>query len=59
MRLCVCVSRGVQPDCPDLPVVDEDAGSFVGGSTIVGGGEDGEETTVLLQLKMGGERGKI
>ena len=46
--------RGVKPDCPDFPVMNEDAGGFVGGSAVVGGGEDSEETAILLQLERGG-----
>ncbi len=43
-------SGGVQSNSPNLVCVDEDAGSLVGVATVVGGREDGEEVSLLLEL---------
>jgi len=43
-------SSGVETNRPNLPVVYEDAGSLVSGAAVVGGGEDSEQATILLEL---------
>ena len=42
---------GVQSYCPDLLAVDEHAGSLVGRPAVVGGGEDGKQVAMLLDLE--------
>ena len=43
-------SGGVETNRPNLPVVYEDADSLISGATVVGGGEDSKQATILLEL---------
>ena len=52
-------SSGVESNSPDLPIVDQHTGRFIGGPTVVGGGEDREKTAVLLELGREGERFRL
>ncbi len=42
---------GVQSDRSYLLAVYKDAGCFISGPTVMGGGEDSEEAAMLLDLK--------